>query len=113
MWGILRATQQRIFSVATNVRKAIMSFIQWGGMLLDFQQNNTQWIQEMTQLNLQLKTLPTLNVKSIALVSHMIGIAKLTQQILTTISGRSGFLQNCMKKVWHTKLKCQLTGLKN
>ena len=73
---IQKDTLRLIFLAALNVLKVTTFFTHWVGMLLDFLPNNTQWIQVMTQLNLQLKTLQTSNAKSTHLVSHMTGIVK-------------------------------------
>lgn len=57
--------------------------------------------------DLQRKILPTSNVKSTRLASLTTGIVKSTQQIQTTISGRSGFSPSFTKKVWLMRRKYQ------
>ena len=64
-----KATQRLISLAVTNVPKVTMSFTQWVGMPLVCQLSNTLWIRGMTQQNLQQKTLPTSNVKSMRLDS--------------------------------------------
>ena len=82
----------------TNVPKVTMSFTQWVGMPLVCQLSNTLWIRGMTRQNLQQKTLPTSNVKSMRLDSLTTGTVKSTQQIQTTTNGLSGSSPSFTKK---------------
>lgn len=69
------------------------------GCFLVCLQSNTLWIQVMTQQNLQLRTLPTSNAKSMRLDFLMTGIVKSIQQIQTTTSGPNGFSLSFTKRL--------------
>ena len=100
-----------MYGVDIRCFMVIILFILWDGMLLVFRQKTMLLRWRHIQLFQQQLILQTLRDRLMKLLLFMTGIWKLTQQILSSINGLSGFLFRCLRKDLLTRKKCQLTGV--